>query len=179
MQAGVLPVMKHVPGHGRAAGDSHLELPRISATHNEMSQTDFLPFKALADLPLAMTAHLVYEDIDPELPATFSTKVIENVIRGEIGFDGLLMTDDLSMKALSGSFRTRTERALKAGCDLVLHCNGDMGEMKAVAEGASSLEGTAKRRADAALGRLQNQVEAFDVAQSEALVNDLLSRAAG
>jgi beta-N-acetylhexosaminidase len=134
MDGGVKPVLKHIPGHGRATVDSHLALPRVSASLAELRATDFAPFKALGDLPYAMTAHIVYDAIDSEEVATFSEKCI-NLIRFELGFKGILMSDDLSMKALSGDFETRARKTLKAGCDLVLHCNGNMDEMKAIMRG--------------------------------------------
>lgn len=165
---GVLPVIKHMPGHGRAKADSHHELPFVATDYAELNAIDFAPFKALSDMPMAMTAHVVYAAVDPEGPVTTSSKAIETVIRGEIGFDGLLMSDDLSMKALGGSFSARTRRALRAGCDLVLHCNGDMDEMKAVAAGARSLRGKAKARAQAALARLAKTPEPFDVEAARA-----------
>ncbi|MGZ3306180.1 MAG: beta-N-acetylhexosaminidase, partial [Asticcacaulis sp.] len=133
MDGGVLPVMKHIPGHGRAGADSHLALPRVSAKAAELSANDFVTFRSLSQCPIAMTAHVVYESIDPQRPATTSPKVIRDVIRGEIGFDGLLMSDDPSMKALDGPLSVRARAAQFAGCDLVLHCNGDMDEMREVA----------------------------------------------
>jgi len=172
LAGGVLPVVKHIPGHGRAAADSHLELPRVAATREQLRWVDFPPFKANADLPMAMTAHVVYESLDPDAPGTWSRQVIGEIVRGEIGFDGLLMTDDLSMKALSGDFRTRAERAIGAGCDVVLHCNGDLSEARRVAEGAPLLSGKAlerARRARALLARrdafnLVDGVREFDAA---------------
>jgi beta-N-acetylhexosaminidase len=151
MAGGVAPVMKHIPGHGRARADSHLELPVVDAPRAELSRIDFPPFRDNADLPMAMSAHVVYTAIDPDAPGTWSKTVVEEIIRGEIGFDGLLMTDDLSMKALTGDFRTRAERAIAAGCDMVLHCNGDLVEARPVAEGAPQLSGKALTRADRAL----------------------------
>lgn len=130
--AGVLTIIKHVPGHGRAMCDSHEDLPRVEASIDEL-QVDFAPFKALNQEPYAMTAHIVYEAIDPENCATQSKKII-NLIRNEIGFKGLIMTDDLSMKALKGSFAERTQKSLAAGCDLILHCNGEMHEMTEIAD---------------------------------------------
>lgn len=150
MAGGVAPIIKHIPGHGRARADSHLELPVVPEEHGLLSETDFAPFKGLNDAVMAMTAHIVYADIDRDQPATQSADVVGKVIRGEIGFDGLLMTDDLSMKALSGSFRERGELSLKAGCDMLLHCNGQMTEMIGVAEGATGLAGKALERAEAA-----------------------------
>ena len=151
MEGGVLPVVKHVPGHGRARADSHLSLPVVDTPRDELGSTDFVPFAALCDAPMAMTAHVVYSAIDPDQPATLSSTVIQSVIREEIGFAGLLMSDDLSMKALAGSLGKRAEGSVAAGCDLVLHCNGDLVEMQAVAAGAGRLAGAAKARAETAL----------------------------
>jgi len=151
MAGGVAPVMKHIPGHGRARADSHLELPVVEAPRDELEQIDFSPFRANADLPMAMSAHVVYTAIDPEAPGTWSKTVVREIIRGSIGFDGLLMTDDLSMKALTGDFRIRAERAIAAGCDIVLHCNGDLAEARPVADGAPELSGKALERAARAL----------------------------
>jgi beta-N-acetylhexosaminidase len=151
MAGGVLPVLKHIPGHGRAAADSHLSLPVVRASKAELEATDFAAFRPLNGLPLGMTAHVVFTAFDPVLPVTTSATMIREVIRGLIGFDGLLMTDDISMGALSGSIAERTRAALAAGCDLVLHCNGRLDEMRAVAAAAPLLAGAAARRADAAL----------------------------
>ncbi|HET7412037.1 MAG TPA: beta-N-acetylhexosaminidase, partial [Pararhizobium sp.] len=148
---GVLPVMKHIPGHGRATADTHLQLAVVDAPRDVLENWDFLPFRALRHEAMAMTAHVVYPAFDRENPATTSAIVIEDVIRGAIGFDGLLMSDDVSMKALSGDFAARTRAILAAGCDVALHCNGVMEEMRAVAEAAPLLSGDAKRRADAAM----------------------------
>ena len=128
----IMPIIKHIPGHGRARVDSHLDLPTVSASLDEMQDTDFAAFKSVKDAPWAMTAHIIYTALDPENTATTSTKVID-FIRNDIGFNGVLITDDLSMKALQGSYAERTKKSLEAGCDLVLHCNGDMEEMKDVA----------------------------------------------
>ena len=165
---GVLPVMKHVPGHGRSHADSHMNLPVVDAPRAALAARDFAPFRVNSDMPMAMTAHVVFSALDPEHPATMSRTVIRQVIRGEIGFDGLLLTDDLSMKALSGDFGDRARGALAAGCDIVLHCNGEMAEMTAVAAGARPLTGVAARRAKAALGRLAKAPEPFDVAAGRA-----------
>jgi beta-N-acetylhexosaminidase len=151
MDGGVLPVMKHIPGHGRAAADTHFELPHVTASADELSATDFVTFRSLSDCPMAMTAHVVYDAIDPQRPATTSPRVIRDVIRGQIGFDGLLLSDDLSMQALTGSIRARAKAALFAGCDVVLHCNGGIAEMREVAEEAKPLEGASLKRAQAAL----------------------------
>jgi beta-N-acetylhexosaminidase len=151
MAGGVLPVMKHVPGHGRAVADSHLELPKLDTPLAELRRHDFVPFKALADLPMAMTAHVVYNAIDPGAPATTSARVIAEIVRGEIGFDGLLISDDTSMKALSGDFPDKAAAILAAGCDIVLHCNGVMQEMRGIVSRTLSLAGKSLARADRAL----------------------------
>ena len=148
---GVLPVLKHIPGHGRATADSHHSLPVVHADRATLEATDFAAFRPLKNLPLGMTAHVVFTAIDPVLPATTSATMIREVIRGFIGFDGLLMSDDVSMGALSGSIGERTRASLAAGCDLVLHCNGKLDEMQAVAAEAPELAGEAARRAAAAL----------------------------
>ncbi|MEH3119818.1 MAG: beta-N-acetylhexosaminidase [Methylorubrum populi] len=167
LAGGVLPVIKHVPGHGRATCDSHLDLPVVEADRAGLGESDFRSFRALADLPLAMSAHVVFANLDPERPATLSPTVIREVIRGEIGFDGLLMTDDLSMHALQGPFRARAEAAYRAGIDVVLHCNGRMEEMRAVAEATPDLGGEGARRAQAALARLAAP-EPIDLAEARA-----------
>ena len=148
---GVLPVIKHIPGHGRATADSHLDLPQVDASLQELEAVDFPPFAALASEPMAMTAHIVYSALDPVAPATTSKVVIDEIIRGKLGFDGLLMSDDVSMKALAGSFADRTAQIFDAGCDVVLHCNGDMDEMQAVASKTPELAGKALDRTNAAL----------------------------
>lgn len=162
MAGAVLPVAKHIPGHGRAGADSHLSLPRVDASLAELRSRDFFPFKCLSHLPAAMTAHVVYEAIDPERPGTVSRRVIQDIVRGEIGFEGLLFTDDLSMKALSGSFRTRAEEAIAAGCDIALHCCGDLAEARGVAEGVPVLSGASLDRAEAALAVVARDPEDFD-----------------
>ncbi|WP_421792153.1 beta-N-acetylhexosaminidase [Hyphobacterium sp.] len=173
MAGGVAPVIKHVPGHGRADADSHFHLPRVKEDLETLTQTDFAPFKALNDAVMGMTAHIVYDALDPDTPATMSDPAIGH-IRREIGFDGLLMTDDLSMKALTGSFAERTERSIRAGCDIVLHCNGQRKEMEPVAEAAPLLAGAALRRAKAAEAA-RNQGEDFDAEAGLAKLQTLLS----
>ena len=153
LAGGVLPVIKHMPGHGRARVDSHLEMPVVEAPRAELEMSDFRPFTALADAPWAMTGHVVYAAIDPDNPATTSRTVIGEVIRGLIGFDGVLVTDDLSMGALAGNFADRAAAALEAGCDLVLHCNGEPDEMTEVARGVTALSAEAERRLAAAAAR--------------------------
>lgn len=149
LAGGVYPVLKHIPGHGRARADSHLDLPRVTVARDDLER-DFAPFRALNDLSMGMTAHLVYEAID-ERPATIS-RVMMQIIREEIGFAGLVMTDDISMQALSGTLAERSRDSVKAGCDVVLHCNGDFDEMVEVIAAAGSLEGAALSRAEAVLG---------------------------
>jgi beta-N-acetylhexosaminidase len=173
LDGGVLPVVKHVPGHGRAMADSHLELPRVSTPVAELQRTDFAPFRTLKDMPLAMTAHVLYTALDPDRPATLSRVVVQEVIRGFIGFDGVLMSDDLSMKALSGSLGHRAEECFAAGCDIALHCNGDLAEMREVAIVSPRLDDDAERRCHAALGRL-GAPRPFDVESARATVRSLL-----
>lgn len=167
LAGGILPVMKHIPGHGRATADSHLALPVVHTPLEELQATDFAPFRALNALPVAMTAHVVFTAADAENPATISAKVIGETIRGFIGFNGLLMSDDLSMHALSGALEDRTCASLAAGCDLALHCNGKMEEMASVAMAAPHLEGEALKRFEAALAVLK-EPEPFDAREAEA-----------
>src|SRR5450631_4846387 len=159
---GVLPVLKHLPGHGRATADSHRSLPLVGADRATLEATDFAAFRPLAGLPLGMTAHVVFSAIDPVAPATTSVTMVQEVIRGFIGFQGLLMSDDVSMGALSGTIAERSRAAFAAGCDVVLHCNGDLGEMTAVATAAPPLAGEAAARAEAALAQ-RKAPEEFDV----------------
>src|SRR5829696_1858261 len=175
LAGGVLPVIKHIPGHGRAGADSHEALPVVEASRRDLEATDFAPFRALADMPLGMSAHVVYTALDREHPATTSRRVIDEVIRGSIGFDGLLMSDDLSMKALSGSLRERAAAALAAGCDVALHCNGKLDEMRAVAEAAPALTGVAKQRADNALARLRHRPEPLDSVDAQSRLTAALA----
>ena len=153
LAGGVLPVLKHIPGHGRATADSHGALPIVETDRETLRTTDFAAFRPLSDLPLGMTAHIVYTAIDPIAPATTSVTLVRDVIREWLGFRGLLMSDDISMGALSGSIEERSRAAIAAGCDLVLHCNGDLDEMRAVASAVPVLAGEAAARADAALKR--------------------------
>ncbi len=162
LAGGVLPIIKHIPGHGRALCDSHLALPRVEASRDALSRTDFAPFRALSDMPMAMTAHVVYAALDPRRPATTSRRVISDTIRTDIGFQGLLMSDDLSMQALTGDLTTRAKASLRAGCDVVLHCNGNMTEMEAVARGTPTLRGESAKRAAAALARAPKLQEPLD-----------------
>ncbi|MEO8667994.1 MAG: beta-N-acetylhexosaminidase [Bauldia sp.] len=162
MAGGVLPVIKHCPGHGRATVDSHHSLPVVGDDLETLAATDFVPFARLADLPLAMTGHIVFTAIDADNPATTSAVVIRDIIRGRISFDGLLLSDDVSMKALSGDFAAKTRAIHAAGCDIVLYCFGVMDEMRAVAAAARPLDGVSARRARAALDA-RRQPEPFDV----------------
>jgi beta-N-acetylhexosaminidase len=146
LERGVYPVIKHIPGHGRATEDSHKDLPVVKEGLDALVKTDFEPFLSVKDAPFAMTAHIVYSALDSKRPATLSPVVIDKIIRHHIGFDGLLMTDDLSMKALKGDFTDLAQQSIAAGCDLVLHCNGDMAEMQAVIEGCGPLSDRAMVR---------------------------------
>ncbi len=162
IEGGVLPVIKHIPGHGRANADSHLALPIVDASRAELEGADFAPFRALADMPMAMSAHVVYSAIDAERPATVSPKVVSEVIRGFIGFDGLIMSDDLSMKALGGSFTEKTQALFAAGLDLALYCWSDLKEAEEVALATPFLDGRSAERAEKALNRLLTPGASFD-----------------
>ncbi len=151
MAGGVLPVVKHIPGHGRATKDSHLDLPVVTTPHATLTETDFSPFKALAHLPSAMTAHVIFTAVDPALPASVSPVVHDRVIRGEIGFNGFLMSDDLSMHALTGSLGERAAAVLRAGSDVALHCNGNLAEMREIAAIVPVVGGRALQRFQAAV----------------------------
>ena len=175
VEGGVLPVLKHIPGHGRAGADSHKRLPVVTTDRATLEATDFAAFRPLAGLPLAMTAHVVFSAVDPVAPATTSATIVRDVIRDSIGFRGLLMTDDLSMGALSGSLGERTRAAIAAGCDMALHCNGGMREMLAVAAAAPELAGEAGHRAAAALA-MRKPAAPIDLAASRA---EFLKRMAG
>lgn len=145
---GVMPVIKHIPGHGRATVDSHDLLPKVTASRAELERTDFVPFKLLSDLPWAMTGHLLFEAIDAKECVTVSARSVKEIIRGHIGFDGLLLSDDLSMQALGGSLGDRAARALAAGCDIALHCNGRMDEMVEIAGRVGPMTDLARRRVE-------------------------------
>jgi beta-N-acetylhexosaminidase len=175
-QGGILPVLKHIPGHGRATADSHLRLPEVKTVNDELERTDFAAFKPLADLPMAMTAHVVFSALDPVHPATTSATIIERVIRGVIGFQGLLMSDDVSMNALSGSIAERTRAIFSAGCDLVLHCNGKFDEMGEVAAETPELSGRALERANRALASRKTP-QPFDRLKARAELDAMVSRA--
>jgi beta-N-acetylhexosaminidase len=163
LAGGVLPVLKHIPGHGRATADSHHALPVVGTDATTLQSTDFAAFRPLAKLPLGMTAHVVFTAIDPVAPATTSGTMVREVIRGHIGFDGLLMSDDISMNALAGTLAERAGATLAAGCDVVLHCNGAFDERRAVADACPPLAGEGKRRGDAALA-MRRAPAPFDIA---------------
>ena len=169
----VAPVIKHMPGHGRARVDSHLELPVVAASREELASRDFRPFVALRDLPMAMSAHVVFSAIDRSAPATTSAIVVSEIMRGEIGFEGLILSDDLSMKALGGPFGKRAEAVFEAGLDIALHCNGDLAEALAVAEATSELTGQSLRRAEAALARISDAPAVLDVEEARAELDRL------
>lgn len=177
-EAGVLPVIKHIPGHGRATADSHEELPVVDAALDELQASDFRPFRALRHAPLAMTAHVVYRAIDPGTPATWSKKVVSDIIRGEIGFEGLLMSDDLGMNALSGSMAERALKSLEAGVDLVCHCCGDLDEMLAVADVVPPMGEPLERRVTELLAAAGGQ-ETMDLAALTAQYDELILGAEG
>ncbi len=168
--AGVTPIVKHSPGHGRAEADSHLSLPRIATSEALLSQTDFAAFRALADTPWAMVAHCVYSAIDPDRPASTSPHVIARTIRGSIGFDGVLIADDIGMKALRGSLAANAAATLEAGCDLTLHCSGDLAEMIEIAPAVALLTGDALRRLAVIYPKAKI---AFDIRAEQAILDDL------
>src|SRR5471032_2671923 len=174
LTGGVLPVLKHLPGHGRAKADSHHKLPVVDTDRATLEATDFAAFRPLAGLPLGMTAHVVFSAIDPVSPATTSVTMVQEVIRGFIGFQGLLMSDDVSMGALSGTIADRSHAALRAGCDVVLHCNGDLAEMTQVAGASPRLTGLAAKRADAALAA-RGAREEFDVDSARQTFNQMIA----
>ena len=176
-QGGVLPVLKHIPGHGRATADSHFGLPTVDAPAEELQRSDFAAFQPLADLPMAMTAHVVFSALDPAQPATTSATIIRQVIRGTIGFQGLLMSDDVSMNALAGSIAERTRAIVNAGCDMVLHCNGKPDEMRDVAGETPELAGEALDRARRALAS-RRAPEPFDRQAARAELEALMNRVA-
>ena len=174
MDSGVLPIIKHLPGHGRARADSHMELPVVDSSREELERTDFTPFRALARAHLGMTAHVVFSAIDPQAPATTSKKVIDEVVRGFIGFDGLLMTDDLTMRALKGSLAERVKASIAAGCDMILHCTRHMEEMREIAEATPVLSGRAMERAEQALAALKKP-KSVEVAALQSRVDAALN----
>src|SRR6201999_910693 len=175
-QGGILPVLKHIPGHGRATADTHFRLPTVDTAKAELERTDFAAFRPLAALPMAMTAHVVFSALDPVHPATTSATIIEQVIRNGIGFQGLLMSDDVSMNALAGSIAERTRAIVAAGCDMVLHCNGKLDEMREVARETPELSGKALERARRALAS-RKAPQPFDRVAARAQLDALIDRA--
>lgn len=175
-KGGVDPVIKHIPGHGRALVDSHLELPVVDAPLNDLQNVDFPPFKALNTSPWAMTAHVIYEALDKQNPATTSPKIIAEIIRQQIGFTGLLLSDDLSMKALSGQLEERAKNSLAAGCDVALHCNGEKNEMVQVMRGVKAMTADAYSRYKLGEDRRLTAKQDFDVAKGRARFDDLMGK---
>ena len=178
LDAGVLPIMKHAPGHGRAGADSHLALPVVDALRAQLETSDFVPFAMNADLPAAMTAHVVYTALDPQRPATISPTIVGTVIRRAIGFDGLLFSDDLSMKALPGSFREKAEGLFAAGVDIALHCNGDRREAEAVAAATPRVAGACAARVERARLAMRGTGPAFDPVDAVAMLDRVLATTA-
>jgi beta-N-acetylhexosaminidase len=174
-EGGVLPILKHIPGHGRATADSHFRLPTVDTPREELERTDFAAFQPLTDLPMAMTAHVVFSALDPAQPATTSATIVRQVIRGGIGFQGLLMSDDVSMNALAGSIAERTRAIVNAGCDMVLHCNGKLDEMRDVARETPQLAGEALQRANRALAS-RKPPKPFDRQAARAELETLMDR---
>ena len=174
LAGGVLPVIKHLPGHGRATADSHKVLPVVDAALDVLADADFAPFRELRDLPVGMTAHILYTNIDRSGPATTSRLIVDTIIRGEIGFDGLLLSDDLGMEALKGSVGERAGAVLAAGCDVALHCSGRFAEMVETAGAVGELEGRAEERFLAALA-MRRAPEAFDASQAMETLAEVLA----
>lgn len=175
LEAGVVPVIKHVPGHGRAKTDSHESLPVVDTPLDQLRATDFVPFQMLSDALMGMTAHIVYTALDADRPATTSLRVVGEVIRAELGFDGLLMSDDICMKALRGTPGERTDAVIAGGCDIVLHCNGNLDEMQAVAAAAPALSESGLRRLERALSAVAGRSHA-DVDNAQAELDNILNK---
>ncbi len=176
LAGGVVPVVKHMPGHGRGAVDSHYVVPVVYTDAPTLKAQDFAAFRGLSDLPMGMTAHVVFAALDAEAPATLSSRMID-VVRQDIGFDGLLMTDDISMEALPGAVGARADKAIRAGCDVVLHCNGDRSEMEAVVRASGRLNLRAAARAERALAA-RSQPDHIDLAGIEAELGEIVPQAA-
>ncbi len=174
MAGGVLPMIKHVPGHGRAMADSHKELPAVNLPRAELEKTDFLPFKGLSDMPLAMTAHILFPQIDPERPATVSPLIIDQIVRGYIGFEGLIVSDDVTMAALSGTDRERADQTRKAGCDIVLHCYADLPQMQEIASGSGELSQLSASRFENARKRIADDPQSLNTTALSSELNELL-----
>lgn len=177
LDGGVLPVIKHIPGHGRALADSHMDLPVVNTPRDELERSDFAPFRALSHAPFAMTAHVVYTAIDPTAPATTSKRVLDEIVRGFMGYDGCLLTDDLTMRALKGTLTDRVKASIAAGCDIILHCTRNMDEMHEVAAATPTLSGKAAERADRALSFLK-PAKPFAVAQEQTRLDAALEHIA-
>ncbi len=175
LESGVLPIIKHIPGHGRATVDSHLALPRIDREIEELIRTDFVPFRELSEMPMAMTAHILFSAIDPVFPVTLSATVVSRVIRELIGFDGLLVTDDIGMSALTGTLGYRAQKALDAGCDLVLHCSGVLSEMEEVAMAVGSMSAASRDRAAYSETLYTKERSKIDLAADRRELNELLA----
>ena len=175
LDGGVLPVMKHVPGHGRARADSHLSLSLVDTSLDVLAASDFLPFRQNRDLPAAMTAHVVYSAVDPDRPATISPEVIGGIVRGAIGFDGLLFSDDLSMKALAGTFRDKAEQLFAAGVDIALHCNGIRVEAEAIAAASPMIAGMTAERVARAHAAMRRPAPAFDLVDASTKLDRMLA----
>jgi len=177
LAGGVLPVIKHLPGHGRATVDSHQTLPVVTADPDVLATSDWRPFAMCRDAPFGMTAHILYPELDSLRPATQSHRIIDQVIRGRIGFEGALLSDDLSMGALGGSLGERTALARAAGCDVALHCNGDIEEMREVLDAAGRLQGASARRVERGLA-CRSVSQPFDAGAAEGRLAALLELAA-
>ena len=175
LESGVLPIIKHIPGHGRATLDSHLALPRVDTGIEELIRTDFVPFRELCEMPMAMTAHILFSAIDPVFPVTLSATVVSRVIRELIGFDGLLVTDDISMSALTGTLGYRARKALEAGCDLVLHCSGILSEMEEVAMAVGPMSAASSDRVAYSETLYTKERSEIDLAADRRELNKLLS----
>jgi beta-N-acetylhexosaminidase len=172
--AGVVGVIKHIPGHGRALVDSHKELPVVTATSEEL-ESDLEPFERLSWAPMGMTAHVVYTAWDPDHPASMSTTVIGDIIRRRIGFDGWLMSDDIGMEALAGDFGSRAAGVIAAGCDVALHCSGEMEEMLAVARAVPDMSAEGEERLARAMASTMIEAEGSDFSQEIAKRDTLLA----
>jgi beta-N-acetylhexosaminidase len=179
LAGGVLPVIKHIPGHGRARVDSHRACPRVEADRAVLAHSDFAPFHALSAMPWAMTAHIIFAAIDDAAPATFSRPVIDTIIRGEIGFGGVLVSDDIAMGALDGTLGERTRRALAAGCDLVLHCSGVMAEMAEIVDAAPPISPAAEERVARGEALRRRVREGFDRAAADMRFAELMAGVPG
>jgi beta-N-acetylhexosaminidase len=175
LAGGILPAIKHMPGHGRAVVDSHKLLPKVDVPVSELIESDFAPFRALSDLPVGLTAHILFPHVDPDAPATLSVKVVQEVIRGMIGFDGLLLSDDISMEALQGDFKSRAAAFFAAGGDIALHCNGDLAEAEGVAAASPFLKDKTLERVERAFWWLKPAPEPFDPVDAAAKLDAALA----